>query len=215
MYFYIINNNLMKEKEKHWEIIYETKKLNEVSWFQKKPLTSLSLIEISNINKDSEIIDVGCGKSFLIDNLLEKKYSKVSLLDISNNALKEVKSRTKNFPNSGVFYNSDILDFNPDANFDLWHDRAVFHFLTKGEEINKYISICEKHIKKEGYLIIGTFSENGPVKCSGLEISRYSVKNLQSLFCNSFELVDQLNTNHTTPFETIQNFNFCKFKKIK
>ena len=205
----------MKEKEKHWEIIYETKKLNEVSWFQKKPLTSLSLIEISNINKDSKIIDVGCGKSFLIDNLLEKKYSKVSLLDISNNALKEVKSRTKNFPNSGVFYNSDILDFNPDANFDLWHDRAVFHFLTKNEEIDKYVNICEKYINKEGILIIGTFSENGPVKCSGLEISRYSVKNLQSLFSNSFELVDQLNTNHTTPFETIQNFNFCKFKKIK
>ena len=215
MYFYVINNNLMKEKEKHWEIIYETKKLNEVSWFQKKPLTSLSLIEISNINKDSKIIDVGCGKSFLIDNLLEKKYSKVSLLDISNNALKEVKSRTKNFPNSGVFYNSDILDFNPDANFDLWHDRAVFHFLTKNEEIDKYVNICEKNINKEGILIIGTFSENGPVKCSGLEISRYSVKNLQSLFSNSFELVDQLNTNHTTPFETIQNFNFCKFKKIK
>jgi 2-polyprenyl-3-methyl-5-hydroxy-6-metoxy-1,4-benzoquinol methylase len=215
MYFYVINNNLVKEKEKHWEIIYETKKLNEVSWFQKKPLTSLSLIESSDINKSSEIIDIGCGKSFLIDNLLKKKYSKVSLLDISNNALKEVKIRTKNFPNSGVFYNSDILDFNPDANFDLWHDRAVFHFLTKIDEINKYVNICEKHINKNGYLIIGTFSENGPVKCSGLEISRYSVKNLQSLFCNSFELVDQLNTNHTTPFETIQNFNFCKFKKIK
>jgi len=215
MYFYVINNNLVKENKKHWERIYETKNIDGVSWFQKKPLTSLSLIEISNINKDAEIIDVGCGKSYLIDNLLEKKYSKVSLIDISNNALKEVKSRTKNFPNSGVFYNSDILDFKPDTSFDLWHDRAVFHFLTKGEEINKYISICEKHIKKEGYLIIGTFSENGPLKCSGLEISRYSVKNLQSLFCNSFELVDQLNTNHTTPFETIQNFNFCKFKKIK
>ena len=78
MYFYIINNNLMKEKEKHWEIIYETKKLNEVSWFQKKPLTSLSLIESSDINKSSEIIDIGCGKSFLIDNLLEKKYSKIN-----------------------------------------------------------------------------------------------------------------------------------------
>jgi ubiquinone/menaquinone biosynthesis C-methylase UbiE len=131
MYFYVINNNLVKENKKHWERIYETKNIDGVSWFQKKPFTSLSLIEISNVNKDAEIIDVGCGKSFLIDNLLEKKYSKVSLLDISNNALKEVKSRTKNFPNSGVFYNSDILDFNPDASFDLWHDRAVFHFLTR------------------------------------------------------------------------------------
>ena len=111
-------------------------------------------------------------------------------------------------------FNSDKLseDNNSDANFDLWHDRAVFHFLTKIDEINKYVNICEKHINKNGYLIIGTFSENGPVKCSGLEISRYSVKNLQSLFCNSFELVDQLNTNHTTPFETIQNFNKIKGK---
>ena len=86
--------------------------------------------------------------------------------------------------------------------------------MTKKEEINKYVNICEENINKEGTLIIGTFSENGPVKCSGLEISRYSVENLQSLICNSYELVDQLNTNHTTPFETIQNFNFCKFKKI-
>ena len=135
MYFYIINNNLMKEKEKHWEIIYETKKLNEVSWFQKKPLTSLSLIESSDINKSSEIIDIGCGKSFLIDNLLEKKYSKISLLDISNIALKEVEKRTNNYENSGRFYNVDILDFKSNTSFDLWHDRAVFHFLTKKEEI--------------------------------------------------------------------------------
>ncbi|MDB4196316.1 class I SAM-dependent methyltransferase [Flavobacteriaceae bacterium] len=205
----------MKEKEKHWEIIYETKKLNEVSWFQKKPLTSLSLIESSEINKSSEIIDIGCGKSFLIDNLLEKKYSKISLLDISNIALKEVEKRTNNYENSGRFYNVDILDFKSNTSFDLWHDRAVFHFLTEKEEIDKYVNICEKNINKEGTLIIGTFSENGPLKCSGLEISRYSVENLQSLFSNSFELVDQLNTNHTTPFETIQNFNFCKFKKIK
>ena len=215
MYFYVINNNLMKEKEKHWEIIYETKKLDGVSWFQKKPLISLSLIQSSGINKSAEIIDIGCGKSFLIDNLLEKEYSKISLLDISNNALKEVEKRTNNFKNSGKFYNLDILDFKPNRSFDLWHDRAVFHFLTKKEEIDKYVNICEENINKEGTLIIGTFSENGPLKCSGLGISRYSVKNLQSVLCNSFELVEHLNTDHITPFETIQNFNFCKFKKIK
>ena len=214
MYFYAINNNLVKENKKHWERIYETKNIDGVSWFQKKPLTSLSLIEISNINNDAEIIDIGCGKSFLIDNLLEKKYSKVSLLDISNNALEEVKNRIKKFTNFGIFYNSDILDFNPDASFDLWHDRAVFHFLTKDEEINKYISICEKHIKKDGYLIIGTFSENGPLKCSGLEIRKYSVENLKEMFSNSFKLVDHLNIDHITPFDTIQNFNFCVFKRV-
>ena len=214
MYFYVINNHLVKENKKHWERIYNTKNIDGVSWFQKKPVTSLSLIEILNINKDAKIIDIGCGKSYLIDNLLEKKYSKVSLLDISNNALKEVKSRTKNFSNSGVFYNSDILDFKPATSFDLWHDRAVFHFLTKGEEINKYISICEKHIKKEGYLVIGTFSENGPLKCSGLEIRKYSVENLKEMFSNSFKLVDHLNIDHITPFDTIQNFNFCVFKRV-
>jgi len=205
----------MEERKKHWENIYETKELDGVSWFQEKPSTSLSLIEGSSIKKNVEIIDIGCGKSYLIDNLLKNQFSDVSILDISNNALKEVQKRISKYTNKGNLFNSNVLDFNTDKRFDIWHDRAVFHFLTTEKEVSNYIKIAENHIREGGTLIIGTFSENGPLKCSGLEISRYSVEDLKLLFTKSFDLVEHLNTDHTTPFDTIQNFNFCRFKKLK
>ena len=205
----------MVEIKKHWEKIYETKELDGVSWFQEKPSTSLSLIEGSSIKKDVEIIDIGCGRSYLIDNLLKNQFSDVSILDISNNALKEVQKRISKYTNKGNLFNSNVLDFNTDKRFDIWHDRAVFHFLTTEKEVRNYIKIAENHIREGGTLIIGTFSENGPLKCSGLEISRYSVEDLKLLFTKSFDLVEHLNTDHTTPFDTIQNFNFCRFKKLK
>ena len=204
----------MSDIKIHWENIYETKKINEVSWFQEVPKISLDLIASIEIDRKDKIIDIGSGKSYLIDNLLKKSYTNISILDISKNALDEVKQRTKSEINYGNFYCSNILKLNTDTKFKLWHDRAVFHFLTKKNEINNYIKICENHIDINGFLIIGTFSEKGPLKCSGLEITRYSVNEIEKLFSNKFSLIHKLNTDHLTPFNTTQNFNFCVFKKV-
>ena len=196
----------------HWENIYKTKKIDGVSWFQETPLESLELIEKYSSNNSDKIIDIGCGKSFLADNLLELNYNDISLVDISSNALTEVKERLKN--KSLNFIETDILNFKSNYKYDIWHDRAVFHFITENEGVEKYISICNRYINKGGILIIGTFAEDGPLKCSGLEIKRYSINNLKELFKQNFEFIEGFKKLHSTPFDTEQSFTFCVFKKF-
>ena len=200
------------QNKSHWENIYKTKKIDEVSWFQEIPSESLKLIEKYSSDNTDKIIDIGCGKSFLVDNLLELNYTDISLVDISSNALTEVKERLKN--KSLNFIETDILNFNSNDKYDVWHDRAVFHFITDTEEIEKYISLCNEYINKEGVLIIGTFAEDGPLKCSGLEIKRYSVDQISDLFEESFELVESFKMLHKTPFDTEQSFSFCVLRKF-
>ena len=201
----------MNNKE-HWENIYLKKEIDEVSWYQKIPSESIQLIEKYSVSNSDKIIDIGCGKSFLADNLLELNYNNITLVDISSNALKEVKVRLKN--KSLNFIEADILNFNSNNKYDIWHDRAVFHFITDNKGIKKYISLCNKYINKDGILIIGTFAEDGPLKCSGLEIKRYSVNNLVNLFKENFELVEGFKKLHNTPFDTQQSFTFCVFRKV-
>ena len=201
----------MNNKE-HWENIYLKKEINGVSWYQKIPSESIQLIDKYSISNSDKIIDIGCGKSFLADNLLELNYNDITLVDISSNALKEVKVRLKN--KSLNFIEADILNFNSNDKYDIWHDRAVFHFITDNKGIKKYISLCNKYINKDGILIIGTFAEDGPLKCSGLEIKRYSVNNLVNLFKENFELVEGFKKLHNTPFDTQQSFTFCVFRKV-
>lgn len=201
----------MNNKE-HWENIYLKKEINGVSWYQKIPYESIQLIDKYSISNSDKIIDIGCGKSFLADNLLELNYNDITLVDISSNALKEVKVRLKN--RSLNFIEADILNFNSKDKYDIWHDRAVFHFITDKEGIEKYISLCNKYINNDGILIIGTFAEDGPLKCSGLEIKRYSVNNLVNLFKENFELVQGFKKLHNTPFDTQQSFTFCVFRKV-
>ena len=200
----------MNNKE-HWENIFLKKEIDEVSWYQKIPSESIQLIEKYSVSNSDKIIDIGCGKSFLADNLLELNYNDISLVDISSNALKEVKVRLKN--KSLNFIEADILNFNSNDKYDIWHDRAVFHFITENKGIKKYISLCNKYINKDGILIIGTFAEDGPLKCSGLEIKRYSVNQILDLFKETFELVEGFKMSHKTPFDSQQSFTFCVFKK--
>ena len=200
------------DNKKHWENIYQKKEIDGVSWYQKVPLESLQLIKKYSISNSDKIIDIGCGKSFLADNLLELNYTDISLVDISSNALKEVKDRLQN--KSLNFIETDILNFNSNDKYDIWHDRAVFHFITDREGIKKYISLCNKYINKKGILIIGTFAEDGPLKCSGLEIKRYSVDQISGLFKETFKLVESFKMLHKTPFDTEQSFSFCVLKKF-
>ncbi|MAI92599.1 MAG: SAM-dependent methyltransferase [Flavobacteriaceae bacterium] len=200
------------DNKKHWENIYQKKEIDGVSWYQKIPLESLQLIKKYSISNYDKIIDIGCGKSFLADNLLELNYTNISLVDISSNALKEVNERLQN--KSLNFIEIDILNFNSNDKYDIWHDRAVFHFITDREGIKKYISLCNEYINKEGILIIGTFAEDGPLKCSGLEIKRYSVDQISDLFEESFELVESFKMLHKTPFDTEQSFSFCVLRKF-
>ena len=200
------------QNKSHWENIYKTKKIDGVSWFQETPLESLELIEKYSRNNSDKIIDIGCGKSFLADNLLELNYNDISLVDISSNALTEVKERLKN--KSLNFIETDILNFKSNYKYDIWHDRAVFHFITEKEGFEKYISLCNKYINKGGILIIGTFAEDGPLKCSGLEITRYSINNLKELFKKNFEFIEGFKKLHSTPFDTQQSFTFCVFRKV-
>ena len=200
------------DNKKHWENIYQKKEIDGVSWYQKIPSESLQLIKKHSILNSDKIIDIGCGKSFLADNLLELNYTNISLLDISSNALTEIKERLQN--KNVNFIETDILNFNSNDKYDIWHDRAVFHFITDSEGIKKYISLCNEYINKEGVLIIGTFAEDGPLKCSGLEIKRYSVDQISGLFKETFELVESFKMLHKTPFDTEQSFSFCVLRKF-
>jgi len=195
----------------HWETVYESKTPDQVSWTQKVPKTSLDLIASFGLDRDAHIIDVGGGDSSLVDFLIEEGYSNITVLDISAIALEKAKKRLGEKGQKIKWVVSDINDFEPDSKVDVWHDRALFHFLTVNEQIEKYIDTVQKCVK--GQLIIGTFSENGPTKCSGLNIQQYSEETLVDTFNDGFEKISCHLEDHSTPFGTIQNFLFCSFQK--
>ena len=198
-------------KKNHWKTVYETKQPNEVSWTQENPKISLDFIRQTNLGKSAKIIDIGGGDSKLVDFLLEDGYENITVLDISANALERAKSRLGKKAEKVTWIVSDITEFKSVTTYDIWHDRATFHFLTSEVQINSYIKIVEKWISS--FLIIGTFSDKGPVKCSGLEIKQYTEATLENQFQSAFEKLKCINEDHITPFETTQNFIFCVFKK--
>ena len=200
-------------EQQHWDKVYSTKAEDEVSWFQHYPKTSMEFVELFNLPLDANIIDIGGGDSHFVDALLDKGYKNIYVLDISVNAIERAKKRLGNKASKVHWILSDITQFEPPVQFDFWHDRAAFHFLTMEEKIYKYVSIAEDAIKKDGYLILGTFSENGPTKCSGLEIKQYSETSLSARFEIAFDRIKCITEDHTTPYNTIQNFLFCSFQK--
>lgn len=201
------------EFKNHWEKVFTTKAYNEVSWFQEYPKTSVEFLELFNLPLDANIIDVGAGDSRFVDVLLEKGYRNIWVLDISGAALERAKARLGVKASQVNWVVSDVLDFNPTVKFDFWHDRAAFHFLTTDEKITKYVALTSESIRPNGFLVLGTFSESGPNKCSGLEIKQYTETSMSDRFNDNFDRVRCIREEHATPFNTIQNFQFCSFRK--
>jgi len=197
----------------HWNSIYSTKKLNQVSWYQPIPQVSLDFIESLNFSKDAPILDVGGGDSFLCDNLIELGYSNITVLDISDVAIQRAKRRLGNDANKVSWIVSDILNFEPKEKYAIWHDRAVFHFLRENENINKYLNSLLEGLVENGRMILGAFAENGPTRCCALDVKRYSFEDFNSLFSDRFTIVKTQNSIHKTPFDTEQSFNFIEAKK--
>lgn len=199
--------------KQHWEKVYNTKQFTEVSWYQPTPTVSLDFLKEFFVTKDAAIIDVGGGDSYFVDHLLTHGYTNITVLDISEAAINRAKNRLGVKANLINWIVSDITTFVPDRQFDFWHDRATFHFLTSEEQIDKYLSIANNAIASSGKFVIGTFSESGPSTCSGLPIKQYSESALTSLIKKWFQKIKCIHTDHITPFNTIQNFLFCSFKK--
>lgn len=202
-----------KTIKEHWEAVFTTKAANEVSWYQKQPKTSIDLIQACKVSKEAKIIDIGGGDSYLIDSLLDLGYTNLYLLDISEAAIERAKQRLGDRAKGVTFIVSDSLHFQSEEKFDIWHDRASFHFFTETKDIEQYKLNVIANTSQNAHLIIGTFSEEGPQKCSGLPITQYSVEKMEAVFGSDFELENCLTEDHKTPFDTVQNFIFCTYKK--
>lgn len=193
-----------------WENVFEAKSPNEVSWTQEYPITPLHLIEEAAPSKEAKIIDIGGGDSHIPDFLLKEGYQNISVLDISSVALKKSQKRLGSNADKIQWIEANILDFTPNTTYDVWYDRAVFHFLTSEEDIQKYVQLVSQVAET---IIIATFSTSGPTKCSGLPISQYNEETLQKVFAENYIMVKSFTENHITPFNTEQNFIFCQFQK--
>jgi trans-aconitate methyltransferase len=201
------------DRKTHWENIYKTKELKDVSWFQPTPETSLDFFKQFNMPTTAKVIDIGGGDSFLVDHLLDLGYQDISVLDISAAAIDRAKERLGERAKNVKWIVADAATFKATEKYDFWHDRAAFHFLTDEQEISNYLQTAQESINPTGVLVIGTFSEQGPKKCSGIEIKQYSETSMTDRLKKYFEKIKCITVDHKTPFDTIQNFVFCSFRK--
>ena len=194
----------------HWEKIYGTKKANDVSWYQPHLQRSLDLIVRAGIGTDARIIDVGGGVSTLADDLIDRGFRHITVVDIAQSALDAAKLRLGDRAQQVTWVAGDITTLNfPADSFDLWHDRAVFHFLTSEADRRAYLERVCCAVRKGGYVVLATFGPEGPEKCSGLPVMRYSAEELKAAFGAAFRVVSHLEEHHRTPWGTEQEFVYC------
>lgn len=203
-----------ESNKNHWEKIYQYSQSNELSWTEGIPYISLYQIHKLQLPKEAGIIDVGGGTSNLVDYLLKDRYSNITVLDISETAITKAKTRLGSLADKVTWIVSDITQFKSKKQFDFWHDRATFHFLTNDADIQKYIAIAHNAIKDQGFLSLSTFSNEGPSECSGLKIKQYNEETLSNVFTPFFEKSWCVQHKHYTPFDTEQSFILCMFKHL-
>lgn len=198
----------------HWDNLYAGKSEQEYSWFQAFPETSMGFIGQFNLPLNARIIDIGGGDSHLVDALLESGFSNITVLDISARAIEKAQQRLGKKAEKVHWIACDISEFEPEPGaYDLWHDRAAFHFLTSEPLIARYADTVQRAVRPGGYFVLGTFSPDGPKKCSGLDIRQYSRAMMQAVFAPWFRRMRCEETAHVTPFQTTQHFLFCGFRR--
>jgi SAM-dependent methyltransferase len=201
----------MTNRKTHWDKVYTDKSPLELSWYQSEPAVSLMLIHNVGLGKDAPIIDVGGGASILVDRLSKEGFKHLTVLDISGKALAYAKRRLGDKAQEVEWYETDITEFIAPHAFMLWHDRAVFHFLTDPADREKYVEVLKRTLTPGGHLIIAAFAIGGPTKCSGLDIVRYDSDKLGVELAEEFLLVEQTQEKHITPTGREQKFGYFRF----
>jgi SAM-dependent methyltransferase len=197
------------DSKKHWTKVYGDKPADRVTWYQANPQQSLDMITATGVPADDAIIDVGGGLSFLVDYLLKAGYQDLTVLDIAGNALKSSKDRLGEAANDVAWLEADITEVElPEHHYALWHDRAVFHFLTETKDQQRYASTVRRSLQPGGHIILATFAVDGPPKCSGLDVRRYGQEEISAVFGDGFHLVSSVDELHHTPWDTTQKFTY-------
>jgi SAM-dependent methyltransferase len=201
------------DRQAHWQNVYATKAEREVSWFQENPAPSLDLITATGISSDAAIIDIGGGASRLVDHLLDRGFHRLSILDLSARALEEAKKRLGRRGDAVEWIVADVAAWQPLRTYDLWHDRAAFHFLTEAADRDAYVACLKKALRPGGNVIIATFAFDGPERCSGLPIVRYDAAALSKVVGSDFRLIGERRHEHATPWGAVQKFQFSTFRR--
>lgn len=198
----------------HWEHVYQTKRPDEVSWFQPQPVRSLELLDAAGVSSGAAVIDVGGGDSTLVDALLSRGFRDLTVLDVSAAALARARSRLGDRADEVTWIEADVTRAElPTAAFDVWHDRAVFHFLTDPEDRSRYVALAARAVRPGGTLIVATFAPDGPTRCSGLEVARYDADGLAREFAEEFLLTTGLTDVHRTPAGGEQRFTYASLRR--
>jgi 2-polyprenyl-3-methyl-5-hydroxy-6-metoxy-1,4-benzoquinol methylase len=203
------------ERQAHWQNVYQTKGERDVSWFQESPAISLDLIQATGVSADASIIDIGGGTSRLVDALVAEGFRSVSVLDLSEKALATSKDRVGAEAENVNWIVEDVTKWQPTQTYDVWHDRAAFHFLTDPGERMAYALRVREAVRPGGHVIVGTFALDGPERCSGLPVTRHDAASLGAILGPSFELMENRRHDHRTPGGATQRFQFSRFERAK